>query len=812
MNDNMSLNVQFVKDYIEFLKDDISKINGLLNYAFYLLIKKQDELSLNFAYSIIINYTLKFKDYKPLIEFSIIFGYSPILNIIYNKIGVTASKEIENFIANYYIEDNKYNDKVLTSGQKIMYRMIDSQTDYSIIAPTSFGKTDLMLESALKSKGDCIIIVPLIALLTQVKLDLSLLAKKDKQKIKLITHHEIKRSSNYKNIYILTQERCFELIKRNKLQNITDLFIDESHKLLNSSERSYKLSQIIFLLKRKFNSCIKYYSPVLCDPKSVRIKGVHNESLEAVNGIRDMKCYHYYFYHNNCKEIYIPNTLRMTDAYILNGKYLNFDEYILKNCKNKNIIFLNSPKDVEKTAINFSKNIKYDIDIECDDLIDFIGKDYYVIDTIKKGVIYIHGEMPDIIKSYLLDVYRKNKDIKYLFTNSSILEGVNTPSDALFIYDYNIGRGIMKPQDFINLRGRINRINEIVKSGDLSKLICETHFNCQSDYKKQKIRNEVIDPCYGIFHEDDIDNEYLIDYSKENKSSEFLSSLEQIKLIDDNIDIKSIFDEDIKTNKSDIINKCLLNNIILNESQEILLEDRVSKYYGKKINRISELLSAINIIFKLKDSDEIAISRLSNATARNFYALLIQWIIEGKTIKEKALRMTKHYSEKPSGELIYVGKRGDICAELVGDSLIISNSGFSCLKVDKKGKPIKLKKLWTINNSDLKKLYNICVIKVKVEEDFISFKLIPYIEALEEINDTILDKNLYNLIKYRSNDLFEIELIKEGFSIYLARALNDEIYKKYIKFSDLGVIINPEILNHFIDNKIVYEELKRYLL
>ncbi len=810
-NDNMSLNIQFVKDYIEFLKGNIFKINGLLNYSFYLLIKKKDELSLNFAYSIIINYTLKFKDYKPLIEFSIIFGYSPILNIIYNRIGIVTSKEIENFIANYYIEDNKYNDKILTSGQKVMYKMIESKTDYSIIAPTSFGKTDLMLESALKSIGDCIIIVPLIALLGQIKLDLYLLAKKENCKIKLITHHEIKRSNNYKNIYILTQERCFELIKRNKLENITDLFIDESHKLLNSNERSYKLSQIILLLKKRFNCCIKYYSPVLYEPKSIRIKGVHNKSLEMVNGIRDMKCYHYYFYHNNHKEIYIPNTLRMTEAYILDDKYSSFDEYILKNCKNKNIVFLNSPKDVEKTAINFARNIKNDLDIECDDLIEFIGEEYYIIDIIKKGVIYIHGEMQDIIKSYLLDIYRKNRNIKYLFTNSSILEGVNTPSDALFIYDYSIGREIMRPQDFINIRGRINRINEIVKSGDLSRLICETHFNCQSDYKKQKIRKEIIDPCYGIYHKDEIDNEYLIDYSKENKSSEFISSLEQIKLIDDEIDIKSIFNEDIKNNKSSIINKCLLNNIKLNDNQEKLLEERISNYYGKKINNINELLSAINTIFKLNESDEIAISRLSNDSARNFYSLLIQWIIEGKTIKEKALRLTNYYRKKPFGELIYVGKRGDICAELINNKLIISHSGFSYLKVDKKGNPIKLKKLWTINNADLKKLYNICVIKLKVEEDFISFKLIPYIESLEDINDTIIDKNLYNLIKYRSNDLFEIELIKEGFSIYLARILNNEIYKKYIHFSDLGVIIDSKILNFFTGNKIVYEELIRYI-
>ena len=184
---NIPLNVNFVKDYIEFLKGDVVKINGLLNYVFYLLIRKTDELSLNFAYSIIINYTLKFKDYNPLIEFSIIFGYSPILNIIYNKIGINTSKEIENFIASFYIEDNRYNGKILTSGQKVIYKMLDEQNDYSIVAPTSFGKTDLMLESALNSKGDCIIIVPLIALLSQVKIDLSILSKKENKKIKIIT-------------------------------------------------------------------------------------------------------------------------------------------------------------------------------------------------------------------------------------------------------------------------------------------------------------------------------------------------------------------------------------------------------------------------------------------------------------------------------------------------------------------------------------------------------------------------------------------------------------------------------------------------
>ena len=566
------------------------------------------------------------------------------------------------------------------------------------------------------------------------------------------------------------------------------------------------------MIKRKFNCNVRYYSPVLCNPASISIKGLNNNKLEVVNGIRDMKCYEYYFYYSHNKEIYIPNTERMTNSYILrNGTYEDFDEYIIGNSKSKNIVFLNSPKKVEKCAIEFAYKINEDINFDCSDLIEFIGEEYYIIDTIKKGVIYIHGEMPDLIKYYLLDIYKKNKNIKYLFTNSSILEGVNTPSDALFIYEYNIGGNIMKPQDFINLRGRINRINEIVKNNDLSRLMCETHFNCKSNYAKLKIRNEIIDPCYGIIHDDNIKNEYLEKCPVEDNSNEFISSLKQIKLIDEDVDIKEIFNEEIINDNNAVINQCLLNDISLNDNQKNKLEERLLKYHNTKIKTIDELLLAMNEIFQLGDSDDIEISRLHNNQARNFYSIMLKWLIDGKNVKEKSSRMTNYYMKQPQNELIYIGKRGEICAELIGNMLVICDNCQSNYRVDKNNIPIRLKKVWMVNNHDKRKLYNICVIKVKVEEDFISFKLMPYIESLKEIDDTIIDEKLYNLIKYKSDDKLEIELIKEGISIYLARELNNPLYTKYIDFSELGVKINKELLQVFQGNNILIDELNKYI-
>ena len=83
---------------------------------------------------------------------------------------------------------------------------------------------------------------------------------------------------------------CLQLIKRNKLENITDLFIDESHKLLNNDTRSYKLSQIIFLIKRKFKT-IKIF-------KSKLQLHVSNEIISE-----DFKGMSKYSWHNTAKSL-----------------------------------------------------------------------------------------------------------------------------------------------------------------------------------------------------------------------------------------------------------------------------------------------------------------------------------------------------------------------------------------------------------------------------------------------------------------------------------------------------------------------------
>lgn len=460
------------KELVKLIKNDegVDK-DALLCYAFYLLINGKTELDYYFAYSIVVHFAVQYNERDALYEFALLFGYSPLLDII-KKNGYENNINIKELVGEVFVNDNIHNGKILTSGQKIIYRLINFNNDYSLVAPTSYGKTDLMIESAFRAEGDVIIIVPLVALLNQVKLDIIQFGREHNVNVKVITHHEIRRSSNIKNIYVLTQERCYQLIKNKELNQVSDVYIDEAHKLLLRNRRAYKLSEIIVLLKDMYKVRVNYYSPVLNSANSVCIKGMYKEKIYSVENIRDMKHYDYFLLIDNKKYLYMPNTERLSKDFICDDGYIDKFDYLLKNSKGKNLVFLNSPKDIEDVALRLADIIGENTDVGVDEIKEFVGEEYRLFDVIKSGIIYVHAQMPELIRMYLIKLYRQSEDIKYFITNSSILEGVNTPSDILFIFDYKIGRYIMKPIDFVNLRGRVNRISDLVKEKNISRIVC----------------------------------------------------------------------------------------------------------------------------------------------------------------------------------------------------------------------------------------------------------------------------------------------------------------------------------------------------
>ncbi len=109
-----------------------------------------------------------------------------------------------------------------------------------------------------------------------------------------------------------------------------------------------------------------------------------------------------------------------------------------------------------------------------DNLKTHVHEDFEILDMLDYGVIYLHGQMPDVVKEYLEVKFKDNDNLKFLVANMVILEGINLPIDRLFI-NSSFQQDVKK---IINLIGRVNRLNYIFLDGsfDIKKLLPKISF------------------------------------------------------------------------------------------------------------------------------------------------------------------------------------------------------------------------------------------------------------------------------------------------------------------------------------------------
>lgn len=77
------------KELVKLIKNDESvDKDALLCYAFYLLINGKTELDYYFAYSIVVHFAVQYNESDALYEFALLFGYSPLLDIIWSYVKI----------------------------------------------------------------------------------------------------------------------------------------------------------------------------------------------------------------------------------------------------------------------------------------------------------------------------------------------------------------------------------------------------------------------------------------------------------------------------------------------------------------------------------------------------------------------------------------------------------------------------------------------------------------------------------------------------------------------------------------------------
>ncbi len=750
------------------------------------------------GYKIFVSYSNKYSDYKPLYDFSVNKGYIPISKFIEQKyltehhyddhfFGLFFSSFLDNFKEkNYYISNGQ---------KKLIEFSSNSEENVVLVAPTSYGKSEIIVNKVFNNldKKVCVI-VPSKALLAQTKKRLLNNNSTETNLQRIITHPEMYKGTESNFVAVLTQERLLRLLQKNSSLQMDLVLIDEAHNLFGEKKndgRSTLLAQTIIILKsRKDNVIFNFFSPFISNPDNLRVKqSNYNVSSQKTDEFIKSEKYYICDVYDSAGELKLYE--QFSNSFINTSINYNSHFELLNSEKSgKNIIYLNRPKHIEDFSVEYANSLS-NIQLNLTEIIatisDFLHPEYNLIKCIRKGIVYHHGGMPEIVRLYVENIFSKHNELQFVITSSTLLEGVNIPAEKIFLLSTKKGRSNLTVSQFKNLIGRVNRFSEIFNRENGNMKLLEPHIyivkNKYSD-KRANIENFIKTNAKTEVDYNDAVNNVLL------KDETVLSEAEKVELKNtleflENIEPNSTDLTNVEYVQSEIAKLCYKNNIydFDTKQSELQLIANLSAYqnnsYFSIITEPNQLVEAIFLIFfkeiEIKDDN---IKRFQNAPARNFYSMILSWRSSSSSYKEMIGSFMGYWSSLQGNELlIYIGEKWG----------------------EEKRNTRDIKPLYVdLRKKSNAQRINLAILKIKEEQDFVEFNLLKYIDILSELN--LIDSVFYDRIKYGSSDPIVITLLKNGFSIELSKCVTKPVYSNYIR-------INPDSDEIVIQNQLIYEML-----
>lgn len=719
------------------------------------------------GYRIVVEYCNQTDDYIPLYEIAVNKGLYP----------------VSKFIEQHYIDDSKrnffteWNDaftEQYVSGevcrseqQNSLVHFFESKKDdtVSVIAPTSYGKSELILSAVKEYAGKKIcVLTPTKALLIQTKKRVQQISKGIFSKI--VVHPEMYNPNDSSCLAVLTQERLLRIFKKDPQLSFDCIIVDEAHEMLEDDSRSRTLANVIIVAqKRNPEVAFKFLTPFLADSTNLKARYTTYD-IEGFKVSEYIKTEKYFL----C-DLRNHTGLKLYDQFlnkylpISDNRNLGFEEDIVKAYSaGKNIIYLNKPMDIEKFALALA-DVLPEVDSEliqtvCDNISEYLQPQYNLLTCLRKGIIYHHGSVPDAIRIYIEDLYKKYDAVRYVITSSTLLSGVNLPAERMFILDNKRGRSNLSHDSFKNLVGRVCRFSEIFndETGNLHRLEPQIYlvfgkYFAQNANCERFLRNVAkVEQNYKDAVDNVLLSEAKITADNEEKlrqASEFIENYEN-----------GVVEDYQERYTSTVAGKaCIMNGITEFDvfAHEVTIQQQVDAYQGEslKISDSNTLLETINELFiqHLPDNGTESLKRLTNKEARNFYSMMFEWRVENKSYAEMISLFVGYWHQlykKDRNVMVYVGKWGDV-----------KRPGSNVARYTK------------IVGKNRTQLVNLAIVRIKEEQDFIDNTLTKYVEVLHDLD--LIEDGFYAQIKYGTDDERTICLIKNGLSLSSAMLL----IKKY---------------------------------
>lgn len=595
------------------------------------------------------------------------------------------------------------------------------------------------------------------------------------------------------------EERSFKKGYDVALFETATIIVDEAHEILEENSRSRTLANVIIIAqKRNPDVAFKFLTPFLTDSKNLKARYTTYD-IEGFKVTEYIKTEKYYLY-----DLRNHTGLKLYDQFLnrylplSENRNLGFEEDVVKAYSaGKNIIYLNKPTDIEKFALALA-DVLPEMDSEmiqtaCDNISNYLQPQYNLLACLRKGIIYHHGSVPDAIRIYIEDLYKKDDSVKYVITSSTLLSGVNLPAERMFILDNKRGRSNLSHDSFKNLVGRVCRFSEIFndETGNLQRLEPQIYLvfgkyfaqnaNCESFLRNvAKVEQN---------YKDAVDNVLLseakittMNEEELRHASEFIENYEN-----------GVVEDYQERYTSTVSGKaCIMNGITELDifAHEAAIQQQVNGYQSEnlKISDSNTLLETIYELFiqYLPDNGAESLKRLENQEARNFYSMMFEWRVENKSYAEMINLFVGYWQQlykKDKNVIVYVGKWGDV-----------KRSGSNVARYTK------------IFGKDRTQLINLAIVRIKEEQDFIDNTLIKYVEVLYDLE--LIEDNFYARIKYGTDDERAICLIKNGLSLSSAVLL----IKKYNSYLQINVSSSTVVFDDALISEMKKENENQILI
>ena len=422
--------------------------------------------------------------------------------------------------------------KHLNNGQLSLINAISENEKVLVSAPTSFGKTTIILEYLINNVSklnNIIFILPTKSLIEELYIKLLNINKTinlhEKYNITLNILKEVGRT-----IRILTPEKFLNYYEYNHLDNIDLIVMDEVYKIENDGRnldgsvvdnRSYKFRKVLELISNSDKKVVAL-SPYTYDKEESMKKYMEKYRIIEINR-KTKYVYHEYLNLSQAEEFAnffgcdkpliknystIPQKVNLILEKIRKDKNIIYISDITKGLdiikvlKENNMSFLNSNiSDTVQERYNiFIKHLEETYNFES-------GKEWYVISALKMGIGIYVSSMPRYVKKEIIQLYDEGI-INSLIVTTAFIEGVNCTAENIIITSGCTARNIvLNDMALLNISGRAGRFGK--------KYVGKVIFINEDVYKKvEKVKDDGVsikNPNYELNNTEKLRDDYEIE-------------------------------------------------------------------------------------------------------------------------------------------------------------------------------------------------------------------------------------------------------------------------------------------------------------